>query len=260
MKKIIILTLSISILFIVSCQRNTASKPSQEDDYSYTESGVVTSGISTPGYTLRVSSGFYTILGEDNGEETTRTRWASGISLGESLMTGEIRRMTFDTGSVVQDWIAIRRDNGSTGWAIVSQVAAGGRLGVITEDRAFLHTQPRTVDVSRFTLSRRSVIVFYPESENNGFVEVRGWDIERQQYVQPNNNFVRLSAISRRDADIQSAILLITALSLPEAEKARRDNLLESALLDYSDSIFYNEILAIANPNTSGVIDPHHGE
>jgi hypothetical protein len=237
-------------VFAFSCQRNEGTQTSRIEAPAVIESAVV-SATTTPGHALRVNAGFYSLSGEDTGDETARTRWTAGRSLGERLLTGETRQMTFDSDGRVYDFIAIRRENGNEGYALAAQVAAGGSLAVVIDERANLFRTPRTVDVSGIILSRRTVVVYFPESESDGFVEVRGFDPERQQNIATNNNFVRLSSLSLRNSDIQSSILLQTALSLRENESVRRDALLEAAFLDFPDSVFNMEIFDIMHPSTT---------
>jgi hypothetical protein len=84
-------------------------------------------------------------------------------------------------------------------------------------------------------------------------VEIRAYDPEAQVTRQ---NFIRASAISTDEADIQSSILLQTALPLKKEgpEKIRRDALLESALLDYPNSAFREDIQTLMGLNTKAII------
>jgi hypothetical protein len=257
-KKIIFIMLAVSVVLYFSCKRNEETAPRIEASTGNEPTPVVVSSIINPGFALVVNTGLYILDGDDTGDETTGVRWGAAMSLGEPLLIGEPRQLTFTGNGNVLNFIEVRRDNRTEGWALASQVAAGGRLAVVIEERTFLHAQPRTVEISSFILSRRSVVIYYPETESNGFVEVRGWDVGRQAFVQQNNNFVRLSSLSRRDSDIQSAILLHTALSITAANQAdRREALLEAALL-YQDSVFHAEIFEILHPNTVGVILNEH--
>jgi hypothetical protein len=250
---VLFLTLIVCVVFIFSCQRNERTQAPQVEASVELEP-MVASTITNPGHALRVNAGFYSLSGDDTGDETTRTRWAAGMSLGERLLTGETRQMTFDADGRIFDFIAVRRENGNEGYALIGQVAAGGSLAVVIDERCNLFRSPRTVDVSGVILSRGTVIVYYPETESDGFVEIRGFDPERQQNIASNNNFVRLSSLSLRNSDIQSSILLQTALSLRENENIRRDALLEAAFLDFPDSIFNTEIFEIMHPNIESII------
>ena len=255
MKKILLLALVFGI-FLFSCNKNEKTQVSQSEIPEEFEP-VNISGIINPGYVLRVNSGLLAI-DDDTGEETNKTRWVESMALGETILTGETRRATFSSDGVVYDFIEIKRENGKEGYAFAMQVAVGGQLAVVIDEKANLYRSPKVVDVSGTILSRRTVVVYYPETENGGFVEVRAYDPERLAYVRTDNNYVRYTSISRKESDVQSAILLQTALPLREsnsAEKTRRDALLESALLLYPDSEFYSEINELVNPNAGFVWD-----
>jgi hypothetical protein len=65
--------------------------------------------------------------------------------------------------------------------------------------------------------------------------------------VYRRNLFIKTSAISYSEQDVQSSILLQTAEALdPEKEKNRRTALLDSALYDYPQSIFAADIRTLA--------------
>jgi len=255
-KNIILLLLIISLTLVFSCQRNEGVSRGANIE-TIEENVPAAAALTNTGYALVVNTWLYTLVdGEDTGDETTRVTGAMQLTLGERLLAGEPRRLTWAGNNTVLNFIEVSRHNGDRGFALATQVAVGGRLAVVIDERANLHGTARTVDVSGIVLTRRSIVIYYPETEENGFVEVRGWDIGRQAFVNPNNCFVRLSSLSRRDSDIQAAIHLQIALSLTADRDAnRRDALLESALLDYSDSVFYQEIFEIRHPNTSGIIE-----
>jgi hypothetical protein len=253
-KKIILFTLIMGTVLFFSCQRTERTVPQAEEVFVENEP-IVVPAIMKQAHSLLVNAGFYVLSGDDTGDETTKTRWSASLSLGESILTGETRRMTFENDGRVYNFIEARRQNGVEGFAFAAQVAVGGNLAVVIDENANLFRTPRTVDVSGVILSQKTIVIYYPETETDGYVEVRGYDRERQVYVNPDNSFVRLTALSRRNSDIQSAILLHTAMSLRETETVRRAALLDSALLDYPDSVFYMEIYNIANPNMSFIIE-----
>jgi len=208
------------------------------------------------GYALRVNTGFYTLIGDDTGAETDKNKWAASMSLGERLETGRTRRMTFDNDKTVYNFIEVRRDTGAEGYAIASQIAVGGRLAVITDEKANLYRSPKAVDVSGVTLPRMKIVVYYPETANSGFVQIDA------DGVLSTNNYVRSSAMSDKQSDIQSSILLQTAQALSDTgqNKVRKEAMIESAVTDYPDSVFYEEIYALAYPRTSDNNDSYYEE
>ena len=243
--------LLIGVVLFFSCQRDEGTRVPQAPTEN--EPGAV-SDIVNLGYALRVDTSLMRIDGEDRGDETTRVRWADSMSLGERVSIGETRRLTHATNNNVYEFIAVRRDNGSEGFAWATQVVPAGNLAVVVDERVNLFRSPRTIDVSGVILSRRTVVVYYPETETDGFVRIRGFDFGRRLNIDLNNNHVRLTSLSTRNSDIQSSILLQTAQSLPPAQVVRREALLDAALQYYQDSVFFTEIFTIVNPRPPSML------
>jgi len=250
--KLMIITLIFGVLLSFSCKKKEAVQTVSSGEGSQQQQ-IVVPGIVNPGYVLRVNSGIYSQLENDTGSPTDKTKWVDAMSLGEKVMTGNVRRATYSGDEKVYDFMEIRRDNGVEGYALAMQVAAGGRLAVVTDEKANLFKSPKAVDVTSTILSRKTVVVYFPETETSGFVEIRGYDPEKQTYIRLDSCFIRLSSLSRNDSDIQSSILMQTALALTNSrDKVRKDALLESAILDYPDSVFYSEIYELVYPSSSG--------
>jgi len=248
MKQITIIPiLALIALLLFSCQKNEKAKPSTENDEP-----IVMRSAENYGYVLRVNASFYT-LENDTGNETDKTKWADSMALGEKVVIGNPRRATFAGDGKVYDFIEVRRDTGGDGLAFASQIAESGSLAVVTDEKAILYKSAKTIDATSTILPRKTVAVYFPETQSGGFVEIKAYDPEAQAYRQ---NFIRDSAISRNEADIQSSILLQTALPLKNegAEKIRRDALLESALMDYPNSAFREDIQALMGLNIKALI------
>jgi len=247
MKKLILIAAFLTaVTMFFSCNKTGGSAPSQTGE-KVSVSTAKTGGVVNQGYALRVNAGLYMIDGEDSGDAATKTKWVAGLIIGETVSTGKARRLTFSGKEY--DFIEVRRDNKSEGFALVSQIAVGGRLAVVTDEKANLFSAPKTVNVTNTIIARRTVLVYFPETENGGFVEVRGIDCENGAVI-PENRYMRLSSLSRNEPDIQSSILLQTALIMTGAgQKIARETLLDSALKDYPDSVFYSQIRAIVYPD-----------
>ena len=251
MKKFfLILSVTSFSLMIFSCQKSGETQA---------PSSAVSGGTAEPalsalnyGHILRVNSSFYT-LESDTGTETDRTRWTAAMALGERVTLGDVRQATFAGDGKVYDFVKVRRDDGSEGLAWPTHVAENGSLAVVVDERANLYRTPKAIDVTGMILSRKTVVVWFPETESEGYVEIRAYDPQAQTN---RSNYIRLTSISRRDSDIQSSILMQTAEPLKDegAEKIRKDALLETALLDYPDSVFSADIQTLVNPNTAVVI------
>jgi hypothetical protein len=215
------------------------------------EEGAVASGPQNYGYVVRLNASFCTLASDDTGSETDKVKWAASMPLGDRVTVGETRKLTYESDGTVYDFIKVRRDDGSDGFAFAAQVAAGGQLAVVVDEKANLFKSPKAVDVTGTLVSPKTVVVYYPETESGGFVEIKGYD-----YAIRQGGYVRLSSLSRKNSDIQSSIMLQTAVPLGNtgAEKIKKDALLEMALLEYPDSAFYTEILTLVNPNAASVI------
>jgi len=245
--------LAITVLLFNSCEKKEGAAQTAVSA-PIPDSSVVTVPVitSTPGYVLRVNAAFYS-LEADTGSESDKTKWEASMTLGEKVSVIDKRRATFSGDGVIYDFVEIRRDDGKEGLAWAEQIAAGSSLAVVIDEKANLYKTAKAVDVTGQILSRKTIVGLFPETESNGFVEIKAYDPVSRAYRQ---NFIRVISISRKDADIQSAILLQTAEPLKNegSEKIRKEALLETALLDYPDSVFNAEIIELIVPNTSVVI------
>jgi uncharacterized protein YgiM (DUF1202 family) len=198
------------------------------------------------GYMLRVGTWLYTIA-NDTGMETDTTTAIEALSLGEKLelITTEERKATNSYDSAVYDYYHVRRDTGTEGYVFATQLSVSSTLAVVTDEKANLYRGPRNVDVSDYILSRKTVFGVVPETESDGFIRVEAYDPERSAYRR--NLYIRTSAISYRDADIKSSVLLQSAQTLnPQREANRYEALLNAAFQDYPDSVFADEIRTLA--------------
>jgi hypothetical protein len=202
-------------------------------------------------FSLRVSNaGFYVLQGRDDGTEKTQMVFHSYMNLGEEIITGEFRRLTFATDGVVYNCLPARRQTGPQGFVIANSVGVGETLGVVVDEEAFLFLQPKMVNVTGIVLSRASIAVLAGE-ETDGFVEIKARDAVSNTYVNPEaSTYIRSSTISKRTADVESVILWQTALTLTQESHAnRRRAMLEAALVEYPDSVFYQDIYETLNPS-----------
>ncbi|MDR2020407.1 MAG: SH3 domain-containing protein [Treponema sp.] len=200
------------------------------------------------GYTLRVGMWLYTIEdNKDTGAETDVTKAIEAIPMGErlQLLSAEPRKATNRYDNRVYDYYRVRRDTGKEGLVFALQLTLGSGLAVVTDEKANLYRSPKNVDATDYVLSRKTVLGVFPETEKDGFVRIEAYDPASQTYRR--NLFIKTAAVSYSEQDVQSSILLQTAEALnPEQEQNRRAALLESALYDYPQSIFADDIRALA--------------
>ena len=236
--------LVIIALLVFSCKKNEEARAPADDSSDEIEVLSADSVEWNYGYVLRLNASLMT-LETDTSSESDKAKWAVSMALGEKVSIGETRQATYD--GRVYDFVKVRRDDGREGLAFPTQIATGGELAVVVDDRGNLYTSPKAVDVTGIILPRKTIAVRFPETEREGYVEVRAYDPAAQTYRQ---NYMRLASLSGKESDIQSSILLQTAEPLKNegAEKNRRDALLEAALF-YPDSAFSADINALVGPN-----------
>jgi hypothetical protein len=201
-------------------------------------------------YPLRLGMWLYTI-GDDTKSPEDITRALEAVPLGErlQLISPEPRRATNTYDRKVYDYYQVRRETGVEGLVFATQVTIGSRLAVVTGEKANLYRSARNVDVSDFVLPRGIVVGVFPETETDGFVRVEAYDPAAQVYRR--NLFIKNTSISYADTDVQASILLQTARALePDKEKNRREALLNSALEDYPNSVFADDIRALVRANS----------
>ncbi len=253
MKRISLSILSIClVLSFISCDK---SDPSQgtPDSSGGTQMNQASPGdapaqpqtvSANHGFVIRTGSGFYSINPKD-GKDVAK--YEEAVSLGEKVEIrngGQIRKAFYNNDEL--DFVEVRRDTGKTGYIINYQVARGGRLAVVLNDEVYVYKTPKNQDVTSFILDPKTVVVIYPESDQGGFIKFSTYDPKAKRYF--NDQYIKSNLASIRDTDIQSSILL--QLAQAETQPIRKEALLKSALSDYPDSIFYQEINNIVNPPT----------
>jgi hypothetical protein len=255
-QKILISAMAIIALLSFSCKKDGASSSASSSTGTSIDNDTsmgTSLNYGNIGYALRVSTSFYT-LETDTGEESDKTKWTAGIPLGERVSVGKNRRLTFAGDGKVYDFTEVRRDDGKEGFSFAAQVAADGNLAVVIDEKANLYSSAKDSGVTGEIISRKTVIVLFPKTESDGFVEFKAYDPVAERNRQ---SFIKLSSLSRKDSDIQSSILLQLAQPLKNegTEKNRKEALLATAMERYPDSAFSAEIQALANPNAAAVIE-----
>jgi len=271
-KRILLLALIAAVALLFSCKKDENSSYNNNRNYEEQQPArparvSAEAPLSNKGYALRVNTGFYKVKENtvDTGDEATIMGWVSNLSLGENILVGNPRKMTFVDDSnkktvynVVE--VQLNDKNKSRGYAIENQIAGGGYLAVVVEDKAILYSAASTTKPTNTIISKKTVVVYFPDTENAGFVEVKGWDFEKVFPI-PDGRYMRLSTLSKDDPDIQGSILLQTALSMKrDNQVVAREALLKAAIQDYPNSIFIEDIRKLLNPgetsqNTQSLFD-----
>jgi len=245
--KVAYILLIIGIIALFSCQKGESAQTAPSAGIS---SGAVVVPSANHGFATVIDAGFYVLRNDDTGDETTTVRWKDRMNLGERFTTGdEARRLTFVDNanrSTVYNFIQAVRSNGDSGFALVSQTAVGGTMAVVVDDSAHIFSSAQNIGATGNKLTRGSVLVSYPEAETGGFVRVKGRDFGRNVAI--NDQYVQSFTLSTRESNLESATLLLTANSLPEAREAQKLALLDVAITNYPDSVFFTEIHALRYP------------
>jgi hypothetical protein len=243
-KYVLVFLVTGAILLPAGCSKEEAVRPAAVTVEAVVEEPKAPAAAGFA-YPLRVGMWLYTI-DNDTGAQADLIKAAEPIPLGErlQLVSAEPRKATNPYDSRVYDFYRVRRDTGREGVIFATQLSLGSSLAVVADEKANIYRSPRNADATDYILSRKIVLGVLPETERDGFIQIEAYDPVNQTYRR--GLFVKTAALSYRDADVQSSILLQTAEALdPEKEKNRRDALLDSALYDYPNSIFADDIRAL---------------
>ncbi|MDR1352329.1 MAG: SH3 domain-containing protein [Treponema sp.] len=196
--------------------------------------------VLSQGVALRVNSSFCVAEKNDTGA-VTGVRWNDTLVLGERVaVLGDSAKYVYAGDKAEYDFTPVRRDDGREGFLFSSQLAPAGDLAVVIDERAVLYKGPRNTDALNTILPVKTVLVTFPETERDGFVQFQAYDAERQRYYR--DNFIKTQSLSFGNGDVQSVILLHTANVLGPNEVIRREALLEAAYNDYPESVYAAEI------------------
>jgi uncharacterized protein YgiM (DUF1202 family) len=237
--------LTLAVILMTGCSK----KPSVETTAEGTAGDAKTVG--SFGYTMRVGMWLY-VIESGTGSNTDTTRAVESLPLGEKLqlVTTELRKATNTYDNAVYDYYHVRRDTGREGYVFANQLTVGSNLAVVIDEKANLYRSPVNIDVSDYILSRKTVLGVLPETEKDGFIRIEAYDPEQKVYRR--NLYIRTSAISYRDADVKSSILLQSAEALDPVKEANRyEALLNAAVHDYPDSVFADEIRALSTTGST---------
>jgi hypothetical protein len=258
-KRILLLALIAAVALLFSCKKNEGSNNNRGEDYEAPPRASTGGGSSggKQGYALKLNTGIYVLKGDDTGDESTTVTWASSLTLGDTVtIAGKPRKMTFINSNNkkegVYNFIEVRLEDKSKGFALANQVADGGNLAVVTEEKSTLFKAANMGKITNTVIARKTVLVYYPETAKSGFVEVKGIDCENGNPI-PDKYFLRSASLSMKDSDIQSSILFQIAKPMTsDNQTIAREALLKSALQDYPDSVFAKEIRSLL-PDGGGV-------
>jgi len=246
MKQIVAILLTATALLLpLSCEKRESSNDTGTNAGNTSEF----KPVSTPrkqdrvGYAIR-AAGLYELK---DGVGT----WKAGTFLGEKLtMTGETSKAKINNFDY--DVTEVTRITGDTLWIINMTFAPDAELAVInSKETIFLATAPQAATYTTVSVDYLQLIAVYPETETNNFVKTHLYIPNKDDpskvgayygHTDRASRYIRNNTYSTREADVQSAILWHTAMASNNEE--RKTALLQSALNDYPNSVFANDIRA----------------
>ncbi|MDR2481369.1 MAG: SH3 domain-containing protein [Spirochaetaceae bacterium] len=242
--------LIILCLVVVSCVKNkNSAAETLETDYPL-ESDIVSPDY---GYIIRDASGLYDIVSTENGKSTAK--WKAGLDLGERVKVLS-EGITAVTEEAEYSFIEVEREDTQKqrGFVMDFRIAVGAKLAVIIEPSTYLYKAPKYSAVWTYTLTRGSVVAFWPDIYNGAFIKIKAFSLYdgktpvyfpyTYQAAVPEV-FILCEAVSLQDNDVQAAILLTLARN--EKNEAQKNALLNSALKGFSSSVFVDDIRALLN-------------
>jgi uncharacterized protein YgiM (DUF1202 family) len=265
-----IFMMALTALFVPACQKpQPESAPAQVfpeteaspiatyndmtdpiDDWEDSPAQVTDSGAY--GYVLRPFESLY-LIKNDTGADTDIATWGMSMNFGEKYsVLSPPRKAVFQGTSY--EFVEILRETGEEGYILGYYFAPGGSLAVVTDDNTRIYNSPKNIDVTGTILTRGTMVVWFPETVKDGYTEFKAYDPYVKQWYM-TKKYIRRATLSTDQDDIQSVILFQTARALlpapdkPDNNRARREALLEAAIMEYPDSAFSAEIRALVHPN-----------
>ena len=151
-----------------------------------------------------------------------------------------------------RDYLHVRRDSGTEGWARADQVVSRAILAVVAEDEAVIYSAEANSAATTESIPRMTIVAIHSESAGMPFIHVTGFDPVAR--IMLRGVILRNEGISAKPADVQAAILLQLAAAsrVPRQQKA----FLTSAIKDYPDSFFMADLQAALQALTAPVPAP----
>ncbi len=156
---------------------------------------------------------------------------------------------TIVTASDNKEYILIKNSEGEETYIRSIYFLPDGILAVISSNDAILYSKPNNLNPTKNNLGIM-MIVIASAKEEDGFYEILADDnrIKDKEIVR-TGVYVKTEDISIKEADVQSALLFYVA-GINNDRNVKKE-LLNTAVNDYSSSIFYQEIC-----DTLDALDP----
>lgn len=159
-----------------------------------------------------------------------------------SLQIGEKVALPGQTTKAVQagkgrDFVKVRRDSGTEGWARAEYIVARSILAVTTEE-SVIYSDPRNTGATTATVPPMTILAIHSDSGGQAFIRVTGYD--QSAKVLLKGVLLKNEGVSARPDDVQAVILLQLAAASKNAKQ--REAFLSSALKDHPGSAFLPQL------------------
>jgi hypothetical protein len=173
------------------------------------------------------------------------------IPIGEKLtLTGQAQKAV--QSGKERDFLGVRRESGSEGWARSDFLVSRAILAVIASDNAVIYSAPANTAATTESIPRMTIVAIHAESGGMSFIRVTCFDTASKMLLR--NVYLRNEGVAARHTDVQAAILLQLASGSKSARQKKA--FLTSAIKDYPDSVFESELQAALDALTSPAPEP----
>ncbi len=223
MRPVSLLALVLLPLAIVSCQKAPSAAAAQPPAAIVADS--------SSGFMVRSGQGLYDIVDGN-------AKWTTALLLGEKLaLTGQAAKGKLSDGKD-RDFVQVKRDSGTVGWARAEYVVSNALLAVVTADGAVVYKEPKNTAATGTTVPQMTVLAIQADSAGQAYIRVTWFD--PVSLMLWKDVYVRNEGISTRLDDVESVILL--QLAAASANETQKRALLDSAAKDYPGSSFILKI------------------
>jgi hypothetical protein len=173
------------------------------------------------------------------------------IPIGEKLaLTGQAQKAV--QSGKERDFLGVRRESGSEGWARSDFLVSKAILAVIASDNAVIYSAPANTAATTESIQRMTIVAIHSESGGMSFIKVTCFDPASKMLLR--NVYMRNEGVASRHTDVQAAILLQLAAGSKSAKQ--KQAFLTSAMKDYPDSVFEADLRAALEALTNPAPTP----
>ncbi len=167
-----------------------------------------------------------------------KAKFVDSLTLGEKVaLTGLAGKGTGSDGKE-RDFVQVKRDSGSTGWARTEYVVPNCFLGVVTADESIVYSEPKNTAATARSILKTTVLAVHAESAGQPLLKVTAYDPAANLFHK--DVYLRGEDVSSKPDDVQGAILLQLAGATKNPKQ--KEAFLKSAARDHPGSLFIAQI------------------